>query len=153
MESDPNDRVVANLLVVAQVVLVAAVAVAAWSHGPSGWPWVGWAIAVPGILLGLWGGAALGAGLTASPLPNGRVPLRRTGPYAISRHPIYAALLVVAAGAVVWSGGWVTAVAWLLLAALLWAKSEWEEYRLAQRFPDYDAYAAVTPRFLGVRRR
>ena len=47
---------------------------------------VGWAVAV---------GAAsveLGAGLTASPLPNQRSQLRESGVYGHVRHPIYTAL-------------------------------------------------------------
>lgn len=149
----PEHRLTARLLVVAQVVLFVAVAVAAWSQGPSGWPWVGWAIALAGAGLGVWAGASLGPGLTASPIPNGRADLRRSGPYAFARHPIYTAVLVVGLGAVVWSGGWATLIAWLLLAGLLWAKSTWEEERLRERFPEYEAYAAATPRFVGIPRR
>lgn len=149
----PEQRFTARLLVVTQVVLFVALAVAAWSSGPSGWPWVGWALALLGAALGVWAGLALGPGLTASPIPNERADLRRSGPYALARHPIYTAVLLVGLGAVVWSGGWATFIAWVLLVALLWAKSTWEEERLVERFPEYEAYAAVTPRFVGFPRR
>ena len=149
----PSHRTVATLLVAAQFAALGGVAVAAWFAGPSGWPWLGAAVAVLGVALALWGARALGPGLTALPIPNQHAVLRTDGPFGWSRHPIYAALLVGAGGIVIWAGSWPTLGAWVVLRAVLRVKSGWEEARLRERFEGYDAYAAATPRFLGLRRR
>lgn len=146
-------RLVAGLFVTAQFVLIGVVAFAAWTAGPAGWPLVGWVVALPGVVLGLWGGAVLGPALTASPLPKEGTVLREDGPYRVARHPIYGAVILVTLGAVVWSGSWWAAVSWIALVGLLRWKSGWEERRLSERFPGYAEYAARTPRFLGVPRR
>jgi protein-S-isoprenylcysteine O-methyltransferase Ste14 len=148
----PSHRATANLLVALQFVALGGVVLAAWVTGPAGWPWVGAAVVVAAMALAVWGARALGPGLTALPIPNERAVLRTDGPFAWSRHPIYAALIVGAAGVVIWSGRWSTLVAWVVLVVVLRVKSGWEEARLRERFPGYDAYAAATPRFLGLRR-
>jgi len=151
--TEPSHRPVANALVAAQFSALFGVVATAWVSGPAGWPWVGVVIVLAGLGLAVWGARALGPGLTALPIPNERAVLRTDGPFGWSRHPIYAALIVSGAGVVVWSGRWPTLLAWVVLVGVLRIKSGWEEARLRERFPDYDAYAAVTPRFLGVRRR
>lgn len=93
-------------------------------------------------------GASLGRGLTASPLPHRAARLRTGGLYAHVRHPIYSALLLVAAGRVVVSGSLVRATLMVALLALLTGKARWEEQLLAERFPDYPGYAAFVPRFV-----
>lgn len=146
-----RERVFAWTLVCAQLALIGAIVV--WS-GRRTWPAPGWLLAVSATLV-LAGGlvaavaaAALGPGLTASPLPNARARLRTSGPYAWVRHPIYTGLLVATAGAVLASGRIARLIAWLLLVLLLWAKARWEERRLRTRFPDYASYAACTGRLL-----
>lgn len=142
-----HDRMVARLLVLAQMVLIGSVAAAAWAHGPGGLVWLGAGVAWAGVALGVWSAVVLGRGLTASPIPNGLVELRRIGPYRFVRHPMYSAVLTVGLGAVIWSGGWLTALCWALLAVLLRVKAVWEEHHLMEVFPGYEAYAGATPRF------
>lgn len=74
--------------------------------------------------------------------------MRTTGAYAGVRHPIYAALLLGGAGLVILGGRPARMAVWLALLALLWAKTVVEERKLSERFPDYRAYAARTPRLL-----
>lgn len=143
-----TDRTVARILVTAQMTLVGIVVATAWIHGAGRFTSAGWTVALAGFALMGWSGVVLGPGLTASPLPNQRVELRTTGPYRLMRHPIYTGLLVAALGAVVWSGGWMTAVAWLQLAVVLVRKARWEEHHLAAAFPGWPEYAARTGRFV-----
>lgn len=100
------------------------------------------------LVLAVAGALRLGAGLTASPLPSPAARLRTSGAYACVRHPIYAALLLGGAGLVLLGGRPARVVVWLGLLALLWAKTVLEERKLSERFTDYRAYAAGTPRLL-----
>jgi protein-S-isoprenylcysteine O-methyltransferase Ste14 len=90
----------------------------------------------------------LGRGLTPMPMPTERTELRTTGPYRYVRHPIYAGLLLSAAGRAAASGNRATAVAFAALAALLNVKARFEEEQMVARFPGYRDYAARTPRFV-----
>ncbi len=95
----------------------------------------------------------LGAGLTASPLPNSAAQLRAAGMYRWLRHPIYAGLLLASAGRTLAAGDRRQLGLTVALTALLNYKAGFEEHALRQRFPGYRAYAATTPRFLPVPRR
>ena len=103
---------------------------------------------VLGVMVGLWAASVLGAGLTASPLPNGRVGLVSRGPYRWVRHPMYTAVMVFMAGVAVLSGSWPVPSALVILVALFNVKARWEEARLAEAFPGYADYRAVTNRFM-----
>lgn len=152
-----EDRRTAYALVTVQMVLLAALVLLprgeAWAPGP-----VLLTAAAVGALAGtalvLVGGTALGRGLTAVPLPNAHAVLRTGGLYRWVRHPIYSGVLLVATSVTLAAGDPRRLVVLGLLVALLTVKARWEEARLAERFPDYPAYAARTPRFLPrVRRR
>jgi protein-S-isoprenylcysteine O-methyltransferase Ste14 len=152
----PADRRTAYVLVTIQMVLLAALVALprgdTWSAGPVLLA-VAAAGAVAGLGLVLVGGTALGRGLTAVPIPNAHAVLRTGGLYRWVRHPIYSGVLLVGASVTLAAGdAWRLLVLGLLLA-LFTVKSRWEETRLAERFPDYPAYAARTPRFLPRLRR
>lgn len=91
---------------------------------------------------------ALGRGLTAAPLPNAHAQLRTGGFYHFVRHPIYSGLLLFSIARSLSAGNTWTALACVLLVALINVKARWEERRLVERFPDYVDYAVRTPRFL-----
>ncbi len=140
----------ARLLVTAQFVLIALVAVLPGGH----WTVPGWlrALSVAGIVAGvgimLLGGTALGRGLTAVPIPNRHAVLRTGGLYRIVRHPIYTGLLLTMGSIAVAAGSWWRALAFGALVGLITVKARWEEERLTRRFAAYPAYAARTPRFV-----
>ena len=141
----------------AQAVLL--VALFTVPRGP-GWPVgtvtqaVGLTVTIVGLLVMIMAGLGLGRGLTPSPLPNAAARLRTGDLYAWVRHPIYSGLLLFGVGVVVVAGSVARAGVLLLLAVLLTVKARWEERQLAERFPEYLAYAATTPRFVpGLRRR
>lgn len=101
-----------------------------------------------GVAIGLWAAARLGRGLTPSPLPNGQVELVTLGPYRWVRHPMYTAVMVIAAAIAIRAGSIAVVAQAIALVALFNAKARWEEDRLAATFAGYDAYMAATPRFL-----
>lgn len=123
--------------------------------GPGGWftgpPW----LTILGVVMIILGGVvalaavtSLGAALTPTPVPIEGAGLRTGGLYRFSRHPIYSGVLLGSLGVVLcgpspWRVAW-----WVALAALLTAKSAWEERMLAQEYPDYPAYRQRTGRFV-----
>ena len=99
--------------------------------------------------------AATGAGLHGRLLtphvePPGEARLLTTGPYRLSRHPIYAGLVLAGGGVAVLRRRPEPLVAWVVLAAVLHRKSRLEERWLAVRFGRaWDEYARRTPLLLG----
>ena len=132
------------LLVALQGVLIVALVLA--PHRSPALPVVlaGGALAGLGAWLLLASGRALGRALTATPVPNG-AGLVTDGPYARVRHPIYAALLLMATGWVVALGSWWSVLAAVALLAFLLAKARWEDALLARAYGDaWQAWAART---------
>lgn len=143
----------ATALVVAQTVTAAGLA----------WPGRAlWRLPRPVTALALLAGAAgaalsgaglrhLGRDLTPFVDPKPGAALRTSGPYAISRNPVYAGLLAGSAGLAVLRRRPEPLIAFAALATVLHVKSGVEEGRLRARFDGvYDAYVASTPRLLGL---
>ena len=82
------------------------------------------------------------------PLPNEHALLRTGGVYRFARHPIYSGLLLFVMTHTAASGSGWTGICCVLLIRLLFAKSTWEELRLAEHFPEYPQYAQRTGRFM-----
>jgi protein-S-isoprenylcysteine O-methyltransferase Ste14 len=153
---DEHDRVVAWALLGVQLSLLAAIFLL-----PSGDAWTvpGW-VRTGARVLAFAGLALLGIGLlhlgrSATPLPTpvqgGQ--LRSGGLYRYVRHPIYTGVIALAIGSAIPSGSVAIAAATLALIAWLEIKARWEERRLVDRYPEYAAYAARTPRFIPSPRR
>ena len=67
-----------------------------------------------------------------------------TGPYAIVRHPMYLAVLVMFLSAPVALGSWLAAIPALALVAVLVARIRNEEQLLAMELEGYQEYAQAT---------
>jgi protein-S-isoprenylcysteine O-methyltransferase Ste14 len=106
---------------------------------------VGILLAVVGLALVLWAHRALGRAFTAFTRPPPGASRTESGPYRLARHPMYGGGILLFAGlSLAFS---VAALVLTLALALLWrAKSAVEERTLVERFPEYDAYRARTPR-------
>lgn len=109
---------------------------------------VGLALVAAGLALLSAGLFRLRRQLTALPMPTDGAKLATDGPFALVRHPIYAGVLLAAAG-------WAVAAAdapRLLMAAVLFvffdAKSRFEETLLERRFPEYAAYRRRVKRLI-----
>lgn len=98
MTADPRAK--ANLLVTARFTLLAGQLSLRprndWSTA-GGVRVVGGAAITAGSVIAAIAASNLGAGLTASPLPNSAAQLRTGGMYRWVRHPIYCGLLLVSA--------------------------------------------------------
>lgn len=112
---------------------------------------LGGLLAASGAVLAAGGAGALGRELTVSVDPRAGAGLRTDGAYRFSRNPIYAGLLLGAVGLSLMRGRAHVIAAAAGLAAVLHLKVGLEEARLRERFgAEYDAYAAHTPRLLGL---
>lgn len=139
------------LLVGVQAILIVALVL---TPPGSSWPtptWVvrsSWAISSLGAAWAIWAAFGLGDRLTPTPVPRDGGQLRTDGPYAHVRHPIYSGVLLIVVGIAIRTGS----VSGLVLAGVtigfFHGKVVFEERLLIERFPDYPAYAAVTPRFV-----
>jgi protein-S-isoprenylcysteine O-methyltransferase Ste14 len=110
---------------------------------PPIWPdWVralGIVVTLAGAALGVWAGRTMGSSLTPFPRPRAAGMLIEHGPYAIVRHPIYAAGTLFFLGYGLLASIPAT-VATAALTALWHFKARVEERHLAQRFPGYEDY-------------
>ena len=101
-----------------------------------------------GLLLGGVALFHLGEAVTPLPEPRADATLVVGGLYRWVRHPVYSGVLAAAGGWTLLFPSSVTVAATVALGLLLHTKSGYEESLLRERYPDYDAYAARTPRFL-----
>ena len=145
----------ARALVIAQFLLAAAVVLStSWRTVPQ--PFI-FAIALIVLVLGsslaIWAWAVMGwRRLRIMPHPAESAQLLCSGPYRFIRHPMYAGLLVAAAGCVLWDFEFLRLSMWLALVAVLETKSQIEERLLDEKFSGYSAYRQRTWRFLpGIR--
>jgi len=109
-------------------------------------------LAVAGLGLGIWAVRTLGwRRLVCVPIlfaRGGAEPARleTSGPYALCRHPIYLAELVILVGIALASGVLAVGVLWLAAATTTAVVVAKEHQELRARFgPAYDAYAARVP--------
>ena len=109
---------------------------------------IGWLLLTLGAVLAAIGLFSLGPGLTASPIPNQKNVLVRSGIYRTMRHPVYTGLLMLTMGLALIYGPLPHLVIWIALVAVLNYKAAWEERLLSERYPEYAEYKAQTGRFL-----
>jgi protein-S-isoprenylcysteine O-methyltransferase Ste14 len=102
-----------------------------------------------GGLLGVWAVAAMGLGnfrVVPDVKPTGHMV--HSGPYARIRHPMYTALILVAAALVFDQLTWPRLAILALLAGDLVVKLRYEEGLLLGHFPEYAAYSQRTRRLI-----
>lgn len=118
----------------------------AWST-PSWLRTLSTALLVIGLIAIAVAATGLGRLVTPTPVPKADGELVTDGLYRFVRHPIYTGVLIVVAALVIPSGNVVTLLVGAVTVAFFYAKSTWEEQRLAERYPDYAEYRSRTPRF------
>lgn len=129
------------MLVAAQLgLLVFIVAVGGWNARIAGS-----VLMLGGFGLGAWAVATMGV-VNVSPLPEVRAgaSLIRRGPYRRLRHPMYTAILMIAAGQIANHPGLRMIIPAVALAVVLVVKVRREERFLGQAFADYAAYREQT---------
>ncbi len=139
------------LFVAAQAVLLVTLVAL---PGDDAWPtpiWlrlIGMATVIGGVALVAVAALRLGPALTPTPVPTEAGSLTTGGLYRYVRHPIYSGVLAAVIGVTVRSGSLLVLAVGVVTIAFFHVKARWEEDRLTEHYPDYPAYAAVTPRFL-----
>jgi len=75
-----------------------------------------------------------------------------TGPYSLSRNPLYVGSFFLGGGFMISVGVWWLGIAYLVFFAILyWFTIRWEERKLRSRFPDaWEEYFRTVPRFLPI---
>ena len=155
---EPEERVRASYLspilitTIIMVVVSAAVPRADWlplEVHTTGTRLLGLAILLAATVLTLWARFALGAMWTAAPTVKQEHQLRTSGPYAITRHPIYTGLLgmVLGSGLLAGAGRWV--LYFPIYFVLLQFKIHAEERLMLAEFPeDYPRYRQRVPQLV-----
>jgi protein-S-isoprenylcysteine O-methyltransferase Ste14 len=75
-----------------------------------------------------------------------------TGPYSLSRNPLYVGSFILGIGFMIAMGViWLAVIFLLFYVSIYWFTIRWEEDKLAREFPDdWDKYYGTVPRFLRV---
>lgn len=148
--TNARDRVTGTVLVLLQFLLLGALALgAALVAGPSGAPAIAWLLGIAGLALGAWAVTCNRPGnFNIRPEPRAGGHLVVAGPYRWIRHPMYTAVLAVAAACALAIGsvwGWAGVLA---LAGVLVAKANVEARAMLAAHAGYGAYRARTKRFV-----
>lgn len=146
-----RDTALAWLFVAVQFALLVVIVVL---PPGSAWPVPRWldlaafGLEVVGAVVLVVGIVNLGRSLTPLPTPIDHAVLRVGGLYRWVRHPIYSGIMALVVGVSLRSASVAVLAASLGLIGWFMLKARWEEQHLRRRYPDYAAYAAVTPRFV-----
>ena len=108
----------------------------------------GYILFFAGGIIGVLALLRLAESLTIFPTPKTDATLKTDGLYKYMRHPIYTAVILVFLGL----SGIFTNVYKLIIALIMiiffYYKSSYEETKLIEHYPDYEAYRKQTGRFL-----
>jgi protein-S-isoprenylcysteine O-methyltransferase Ste14 len=110
---------------------------------------LGLAILVAATAFAIWARIALGAIWSAAPTVLEEHKLRTSGPYSVTRHPIYTGLLAMLAGTTLLAGGGRWIVAFPVSLVLVEIKLHIEERLMLAEFPDdYPRYRKRVPQLV-----
>jgi protein-S-isoprenylcysteine O-methyltransferase Ste14 len=105
-------------------------------------PVVGVILTAGGLAFAIWARRHLGSNWSGEVTVKEGHELIRSGPYALTRHPIYTGLSLAFLGTAIAIGEWRALIAVALAAGSFWYKLGIEERVMRETFgPAYDAYA------------
>ena len=139
-------------VVIISAVVRLAVPRADWQSVTFSAPWarfLGLAILLAATALTVWARFALGLMWSAVPAVKEGHELRTSGPYAITRHPIYTGLLGMIAGTALLAGGGPWSVPFPVALILIEFKIRIEERFMTAEFPqEYPRYRRRVPQLV-----
>ena len=139
-------------VVIISVVIRLAVPRADWQSVTFSTPWarfLGLAILLAATALTLWARFVLGLMWSAVPAVKEGHQLRTSGPYAITRHPIYTGLLGMLLGSLLVAGGGWWIVPFPVALILIEFKIRIEERLMTAEFPEeYPRYRKRVPQLM-----
>ena len=110
---------------------------------------LGLAILVGGTAFAIWARLALGAMWSATPAVKEEHKLRTSGPYRVTRHPIYTGMLAMLLGTGLLTGDGRILVAFPVYVVLVEIKLHIEERLMLAEFPDdYPRYRRQVPQLV-----
>jgi protein-S-isoprenylcysteine O-methyltransferase Ste14 len=110
---------------------------------------LGLVVLLAGTAFTIWARLALGVMWSAAPTVKDRHELRTSGPYGITRHPIYTGLLAMLLGSVLVAGGGRLIAAFPVFLMLVEIKIRIEERLMLGEFPDdYPRYRQQVPQLV-----
>lgn len=104
-------------------------------------------ISVLGFLIALFSVFNLDRSLTIFPTPKNNSNLITSGFYKYSRHPIYSGIILFTFGYSIYLGSVYKLIISLILLIWFYLKSNYEEYKLNEKYKDYKGYHNKTGRF------
>jgi protein-S-isoprenylcysteine O-methyltransferase Ste14 len=104
---------------------------------------------IAGIALGIWAMVVMGRGnINITPLVKREARMVTNGPYALIRHPMYAALLLTVWPLIIDQYSPIRLSAGVILTVDLLVKMLYEEHLLRRHFAGYNAYVRTTKRLI-----
>lgn len=104
-------------------------------------------IAILGVLMVVIAIFNLDKSLTAFPTPKAGSQLITSGLYSFARHPIYTGVLLTVFGFSFYTASVARLLISLALLILFYIKTNYEEHKLSQKYPDYLQYKSKVGRF------
>ena len=108
--------------------------------------WTGVALLAAGLLFAVWARVHLGRNWSGAVTVKEGHELIRTGPYKLTRHPIYSGLLLAVIGTAITSGTLRAWVGVVIIAIAFAVKVRAEERFMRETFPgEYERYCEEVP--------
>jgi len=138
------------------MVFLAIAAAVSWAIGWPQMPWpqhepFGIAIFFAGWILPVWAFALFrAAGTEIDPVSERNAALVTSGPFRLTRNPMYLGLTVATLGMAVWIGSWPMLAAPIAVFAIAnWGHIPFEEAKMRRQFgAAYDVYASKVRRWI-----
>ena len=123
-----------------------------WSSVTVSSPWLelgGLVVLLPATAAAIWSRLVLGSMWSSAARTQAQHTLRTGGPYAITRHPIYSAIIAMLVGTALTQGFGRWGLLLVAITLLLKAKIAVEEKLLTQQFPEqYARYQERVPQLI-----
>ncbi len=114
---------------------------------PGIWLYLGIPLAIGGLFLVMAAFLQLNKNLTMLPTPVKNATLITTGVFKYMRHPIYTGIFLIALGYAMVEYNFDQLMIALMILLLFEIKSNYEEKKLTEHFPDYPVYKSKTNKF------